>query len=381
VKTLSWRTVLYAVLGAAVLVVLVHQYRARISHQMVDFAVYRTAAVRISNGEPLYRAEDGHYQFKYLPAFALAMVPFGDLGSEVAKAAWFTIEAVCLVWLMWASVAYLPDRRIATGSLAIISVVLMAKFYGHELTLGQANALLGALLVSALVALRYERAMLAAALVAAAVFVKPYAIIVLPWLALTRGVRPVVMATLVIGAGLAAPAAIYGWSGNLDLLRDWAHTVSESTTPNLLGADNVSVAAMWAKWIDIGPAATWLGVLTAVLLAGAIAYVTSRRRRLTAPDYLEVALLMLAVPLISPQGWDYVLLLATPAVVCLVDRWRESPLAWRIATALALATMCLTTFDVMGREAYGRFMGLSLVTVAALVLVAALVQVRMSRKA
>jgi hypothetical protein len=189
------------------------------------------------------------------------------------------------------------------------------------------------------------------------------------------------MATIVIASGLAAPAAIYGWSGNLELLADWARTVSESTAPNLLGADNVSLAAMWAKWIGIGPAATWLGVGAAVLLAGAIAFAASRRRRVASPDYLEVSLLMLAVPLISPQGWDYVLLLATPAVVCLVDRWREAPVPWRIASGLALAAMCLTTFDVMGRELYGRFMALSLVTVAALVVVAALIELRVSRRA
>ena len=43
---------------------------------MVDFEVYRTAAARALDAEPLYRADDGHYQFKYLPAFALAMAPF-----------------------------------------------------------------------------------------------------------------------------------------------------------------------------------------------------------------------------------------------------------------------------------------------------------------
>ena len=50
---------------------------------------------------------------------------------------------------------------------------------------------------------------------------------------------------------------------------------------------------------------------------------------MAAPEYLECALLMLLIPLVSPQGWDYVLLLATPAVVCLVDRWREFPTIWR----------------------------------------------------
>ena len=75
---------------------------------------------------------------------------------------------------------------------------------------------------------------------------------------------------------------------------------------------------------------------------------------------------MLLIPLISPQGWDYVLLLATPAVVCLVDRWRELTRIWQGALALRSVTMCLTIFDIMGRSLYGRFMSLALVSVAAL---------------
>jgi hypothetical protein len=44
--------------------------------ELVDFVVPRTAAERFLAHEPLYRPEDGHYQYKYLPAFAAAMVPF-----------------------------------------------------------------------------------------------------------------------------------------------------------------------------------------------------------------------------------------------------------------------------------------------------------------
>jgi len=43
---------------------------------------------------------------------------------------------------------------------------------------------------------------------------------------------------------------------------------------------------------------------------------------------------MLLIPLVSPQGWDYVLLLATPAVVCLVDRWGELTKWWQGRLAL-----------------------------------------------
>ena len=62
----------------------------RVHSEMADFAVYRTAAVRALDAEPLYRASDGHYQYKYLPAFALAMaaswVPAFDFAAGRASA-------------------------------------------------------------------------------------------------------------------------------------------------------------------------------------------------------------------------------------------------------------------------------------------------------
>ncbi len=85
---------------------------------------------------------------------------------------------------------------------------------------------------------------------------------------------------------------------------------------------------------------------------------------------------MLLIPLLSPQGWDYVLLLSTPAVICLLDRWPEMGRGWRIFTGVSLALMCFTIFDLMGRVLYGRLMAMSIVSVAALGLAVALAHLR-----
>jgi hypothetical protein len=85
---------------------------------------------------------------------------------------------------------------------------------------------------------------------------------------------------------------------------------------------------------------------------------------------------MLLVPLLSPQGWDYVLLLATPAIVCLVDRVAEMSRTWRIVTWSAIAVMSFTIFDLLGRTLYTRLMALSVVSVAVCVLVVSLSYLR-----
>ncbi len=351
-------------------------YTTRIRHEMIDFITWRQAAVRGLHAEPLYREEDGHYQFKYFPLFALMMAPFGVLDEDTGKVLWFAILLVLLAALLRWSVAALPDRRLSQRTLLLITILLMAKFYAHELLLGQANLLLAALLLAALIAVKRDRPLTAGALVGLAVFVKPYALILYPWLLVAQGWRAAAMAVVVVAIGLLLPAAVYGWNGNLDLLRAWLRTVSDSTAPNLLGNDNVSIAAMWAKWLGPGSLASALAWLTLIGTLVLVIVVWQRRRTVSAPDYLEYALLMLLTPLISPQGWDYVLLLATPAVVCLVDRWRELTTPWQWGLGVALALMCFTMFDVMGRALYGQFMALSLVSVCALAVAAGLVNTR-----
>ncbi len=356
-------------------------YNLRVKDEMADFDVYRRAAVRALHAEPLYQPADGHYQFKYLPVFALGMTPFALVDIETAKAGWFAVSFGLLVAFVRWSVRGLPERRWPETTLIWVTLVLMAKFYAHELVLGQTNLLLGAMLVAALLTIQIDQPRAAAVLIALSSFVKPYALLLLPWLAVTQGLTPALVAAGVFGAGLLLPAAVYGWSGNLQLLADWWHTVAGTTGANLLGADNISLAAMWAKWIGPGRTAAVLTLVSGAALLTVAALIVRRRRGIDTPDYLEFAFLLLAIPLISPQGWDYVLLLATPAVICLLDRWQETTPPWRWTVALALATMGLTMFDVMGRASYGRFMALSIISVAALVTAAGLAHLRVRRLA
>lgn len=367
-RHLAWPLVI-AVLGAAM-------YGARVRHEMVDFGVYRTAGIRALQAEPLYRADDGHYQFKYLPAFALAMAPFAWLRPEAAKAAWYALS-VGLLWMFvrW-SIAALPEGRRSVQALAWPAVVLMAKFYAHELNLGQSNILLGFVLVAALAAAQGGRPGLAGALVGFGIFVKPYAAILLPWLPLSAGVTALLAAAAVFGAGLLLPTLVYGWQGNVDLVLAWYRTVTETTAPNLLGADNVSIASAWAKWIGAGPVAARLAVMTIVLALAGVAWAIWRRRSVASPSYLEVSLLMLLVPLVSPQGWDYVLLLATPAVVLVVDRFSELRVPWRIVAGTALGVMGFTVYDLLGRALYSRLMAANIISTGALALAACLIHLR-----
>src|SRR5215212_9133265 len=316
---IRWPAVPALLLAGVAAVLLTVLFAAKISQKMPDLEVYWTAACRARNAERLYRTADGHYQFKYLPAFAVLTIPAAGLSLKAAKAGWFVVSLVLLVALVALSLAALPARRKPAWLLVTLTCVVMLKFYGHELVLGQMNVLFAVLVVAAVIAMRDRREAQAGVLIAFAMVVKPYAIIFLPWLVARGRARAIAAAAAGVVVLLALPALVYGVAGDIDLHRAWWTTVTESTAPNLTNADNVSIAAMWAKWIGAGRTASVLtAVISAALLACAV-FVFAWRRGVSFPEGLEAALLLTCIPLLSPQGWDYVLLVSTPAVALIIN--------------------------------------------------------------
>jgi hypothetical protein len=370
-----------AALVGAVLALLGAVFALKAAQKMPDFEVYWRGGERAAHGEPLYRIGDGHYQFKYLPAFAVLAAPLSLLPVPVAKGMWFALSLIVLAAFLATSVALLPDRRKATWVLVTCTVIAMAKFYGHELVLGQVNIWLGAVCTSAILLLRSGRELPAGLLFALAVVVKPYAVIFLPWLAATSRWRAVAAAIAGLAAAVLLPVPLYGISGSVALHVEWWRTVSQSTSPNLLNADNVSLAGMYTKWLGLGRTAM---VLTMVTIGGLLVVAVDAVRRRSGvldPAGLEGALLLTLMPLVSPQGWDYVFLLATPAIALLVNYDDRLPVGWRVAAAVAVAIAAFSLFDIMGRRAYAAFMATSLLTICFLVVIAALHALRAKRAA
>jgi hypothetical protein len=180
---------------------------------------------------------------------------------------------------------------------------------------------------------------------------------------------------------LIAPALWYGWQGNLRLLADWWHTVTATTAPNLGNPDNVSLRSVFTRWLGPDSAAPLLAAASSAILLALAAIVIAGRGKLEVTDPLEASLLLLMTPLLSPQGWDYVLLIGTPAVMLLINYLPALPRGMRAMTVVAIAAIALSIFDLIGRTAYTTFMRLSLITVFTLIEVAAVVALRFRRAA
>jgi alpha-1,2-mannosyltransferase len=360
----------------AATVLLLSIFAPRIVNRMADFDVYWTAAVRARAAQPLYRVEDGHYQFKYLPAFAVLAIPAGLVPLPTAKQVWFRVSVVLVVALIGLSLSVLPERQKPAWVLSVIVIVAMGKFYGHELVLGQVNLLFGVVALLAIRAMNGGREAAAGLLLALAAVVKPYALLFAPWLAARR--RAAAIAAFAIGLVIVAalPAPFYGAQGTVALHAAWWQTVTDSTAPNLTNADNVSIAGMYAKWFGAAPFVRPLVGATSAALVAVAAFAFARRRGLPRPHVLEGALLLTLVPLLSPQGWDYVFLVSTPAIALLANYEGDLPLPVRLLTGAAVLIIGLSLYDVMGRANYAAFMAISIITVCFIVIVAALVTLR-----
>jgi Glycosyltransferase family 87 len=351
-------------------------YVVKIAGRMPDYEVYRRAAVRALAAEPLYRESDRHYQFKYLPAFAVVTIPLGLAPDPVVRACWFAVSILMLVVLLRKSVIVLPERLHSRAYLIGITFILLGKFYAHELELGQVNIAMAAVVVLALAEMRAGREFTAGLLIAVAVVLKPYAVLLVPWLVGRRRVPSLAGAFTGIAVALLLPVAFYGFDGNAHLLAEWWRTVTQTTAPNLADVNNVSAASVFARSLGPGPTAQALAAGLMLTLLAVAAVVFFSRRGVPSPEPLEAGLLLTMMPILSPQGWDYVFLLSTLTTMLLVNYRARIPGVMKPLVTTALIVIAFTIFDLVGRFVYVRVMRFSVITICYLVVIAGLAALR-----
>ena len=147
---------------------------------------------------------------------------------------------------------------------------------------------------------------------------------------------------------LFLPSLLYGLDGNLRLLLGWVKSTFGTTIPNLTSQDSVSILGMYSKWLGIGSGALALSMVTIAVLVTVFVVVFWKRADRAFPEYLEISLLLTLIPLFSPSGWDYTLLLSTPAIICLINYFRDLSAASKLVTGTALLAIGLSLYDVLG---------------------------------
>ena len=374
------RLVLITVIG----LILAAVYFFGVRKDMSDFGVCYKAGRRIIAGETLYRASDGHLQFKYSPASAiffalLSLLPYGP-----AKLAWYILEFVCLAGVFVLSARIFGIEKKTAAALFAWTFLVLLKFLAREIELGQVNLFILVLLTLMLNFLIKEREMGAGLSWGISLFFKPYVLVFLPYLVFKKKLKAVAFGLGLLGVGLAVPALFFGFQGNLAVLKEWPTTLSLST-PRLLGVyDNASLSGFLLKMFSGMPNSILMValVLSVLIIAAVMLEMMKRGRSGPAPEIpeaLEGAFLLVLIPFLSPLGWYYNYLYSWLAVMLIIRFFRKLPTAWKIIQVINFAVIGSSLVEIWGWTLFRFYTQHSLVVVNYLIVLATLFYFRAKR--
>jgi alpha-1,2-mannosyltransferase len=371
-------------------------FLGKVKNEMHDFQVNYTAGQRLDLGETLYRSwkpdpgweSDGHWQFKYSPFSALLYLPLAWLPLAAAKAIWYylVIFSACMLIFLSLKLASFERGRILPA--ALISFLVLSKYFLRELQLGQINAVITAILMGMTWSLakdednpsaKDERT--AGLFWGLASALKPYALIFLPYFLWKKKWRVLAAGMIVLAVSLCVPIFFYGPRGNLSVIKEWIGSLSQSTPSLFTSQDNVSLLACLVKWTGNGSVAIALfGAIVAALALWTLLFIL-KGSRLRPSVLAESALLLVFIPLLSPLGWDYTFLSAFPAIVLVLRHFMIFPRFWKALLIADFLIIGFSFYDLMGRHFYARFMAWSVPTICFMIIVSALFYLRLKNAA
>jgi len=371
---------------AAFAVVAAAAYVLRVGDDLIDFEVDFVAGTRLLAGEGLYPGTDGHFAYKYLPGAAVLEMPFALLPWTVAKPLFYALIACCLLLSLRLAYGLLPPGPKRRPVLAVWTFVILAKYLLREIDLGQINLILLTLLLLAVSRLlpagsgsAARRDVTAGVCWAAATTLKPYGLVFLPYLVVTRRFRPLVAGLLAMLALALPPVVFLGPAGTAAAYADWARSLSESTPSLMTHVDNTSLPAFFARLAESGPVAAALTVVAVGGVGLLVLLVVLRGRDLERAVVLDGAILIGLIPLLAPLGWNYMLLMFVPGVMLLLYHLDRFARPWRLLLVADLATIALAISNVIGGRVHQTFEAWSIPTIQFALLVGYLAALRFKR--
>jgi len=347
-------------------------YQFFVKKDMTDFGVCYKAGKRIVNGEMLYRVSDGHLQFKYFPAAAVIFSVLTLFPYEMAKVMWYFLELTLLFLCMTISYDLLPEKHKKKGSVVALTFLVLLKFIGREMELGQINILMAFLLIMMVKALTERKEWQAGLLWGFSLIFKPYALVFFPYFILKKKIKTVASGLGILAVGFVFPVFFYGFKQSFFVLKEWQRTLSLSTPSLLDHYDNSSVYAFFLKNLpaDRGGWAWILSVCTALLLGIFLLWIMyfGKKIRVTQPEILESSFLFIMIPFFSPLSWYYNYLYAIPAVVFLMNWTDKFPPVMKYILIANFICIGASLREVLGKGVFRFYTQHSLVVVSFLIL-------------
>ena len=307
----------------------------------VDSAVYRSGAVALLTGEPLYdnmslSAEPSwaRLPFTYPPTGALLFIPLALFATQISWGVLGALSVLALALVVRVAIQNLPSRPTwmtpARTTVVVTVLALGLEPVWRTLFLGQINLILMALVVVDVLVLRNSR--FSGVLVGVAAAVKLTPLIFVPHLWLTGRRKDAVRAVVTFGLLQLLIFAIIPH----DFRRFWSDAVTnpERTGPTFW-AGNQSLDGLILRLTDLAPWALGAAIAVGALLAVPAVFLVRRYHRAGQP---LTALLVTAFfgLLLSPVSWSHHYVWVVPLIILLLSRLPDRlPTGWARVTALS----------------------------------------------
>ena len=361
---------------------LVYQYFVK--KDMTDFGVCYQGGERIIKGETLYRVSDGHLQYKYSPASAVFFSLFTLFPYELAKYIWYLSELVFLFLSLIISYDILPSKQKKKGLVLIFSFLVLLKFFGREIELGQVNIFIFFLLILMIKASLKKNDVKAGLFLGFSLIFKPYGLVFLPYFFLKKRFKLVASGLGTVLIGLILPAIFYGLSGNITVLKAWQKSLSQSTPGLIDHYDNASIFSFFLKIVpDESRELAFIFIIcSGLLIAFSFLWmmIIGKRENLDRPEVLEYSFLFALIPLFSPLAWYYNYLYSILTIVFLINYADKFSKALKYVLIANLIIIGGSLREVSRKDAFRFYTGYSLVVISYLIVLFHLFYLRTKTK-
>ena len=298
-----------------------------------DFNVYYRAGHRVLRGLAIYPPADSD-RFLYAPVFAILFAPLAALPRHLAQFVFFAVNAFSLIELiLGAGVILFGRERRLPAALIVVPVLLSFRFIGNNIEHGQINLPTLALIVWAIIYAGESRDGLAGLMLAAAILIKPFAVLAALHLAIRRRFGALGWAVAAGIALIVVPIVIFGPHGWIDQTGAYLNAVASMTNRYRMMLTNQSAVSAVARLMSLragdgaetsaAPTIAAMGLeiilVTAVSLWDAI---SSERGNLA--SRLALCGLFCLMPSIAPISWkSYYAAMLVPYMALTAALWTD----------------------------------------------------------
>jgi hypothetical protein len=207
-------------------------------YKFVDFAVYYYAGISLLKGRTdLYAADfamNNVHDYRYPPFFLIVFSPLSLLPHTVAAYIWYWINIFAFGGIIYfvqkmsraAEIAgAIIDNKKASRTAWILAFIILVQYFLMAFRYGNVQTLVVFLFFAALYLLMRGRDAWAAFVMALAITVKIFPLVALPYFAVKRRWKFVILTVLLTILLNLLPAFYFGFAQNAEILKDWYRAV------------------------------------------------------------------------------------------------------------------------------------------------------------